>query len=85
MFKLYHIRRLTKISMLELTPGKGVQYVLSSGCSAKILRFNYKQHAALLLLPSGVKKIFSIHVIVLRRPIALKKKKRKTFNTKSGY
>lgn len=83
-FKLYHVRRLSKVSMLELAPGQGIQYAVSSGCFAKIIKFNYKQHTALLTLPSGVKKIFSIHSVVLNRAIVLKKK-RKTANTKSGY
>lgn len=83
-FKLYHIPRLSKVSMLEISPGKGIQYVLSSGCSAKIIKFNFKQHTALLTLPSGVKKIFSIHSTILPHPIALQKK-RQTANTKSGY
>jgi len=83
-FKLYSIPRLTKISMLEIFPGKGIQYAMSAGCSAKIIKFNYKQHVALLALPSGVKKIFSIHTNVFNRPTALKKKRRLA-NTKSGY
>ena len=83
-FRLYHIRRLAKVSMLELIPGKGIQYAVSSGCFAKIINFNYKQHVALLSLPSGVKKLFSVYSVVLNRPIALKRK-RKVANTKSGF
>lgn len=83
-FKLYSVKRLNKVSMLELFPGKGIQYARSAGCFAKIIKFNPKQHVALLTLPSGVKKIFSMHIIVFRRPTALKKKRRLS-NTKSGY
>lgn len=83
-FKLYQVRRLSKVSMLELFPGKGIQYAVSSGCFAKVIKFSYKQHTALLSLPSGVKKIFSIHCVVLNKAISLKKRN-KVRNTKSGY
>lgn len=83
-FKLYNVRRLTKISMLEIYPGKGIQYAVSAGCCAKILKFYGKQHVALLVLPSGVKKIFSTHINVFRKPTVLKKKRRLA-NNKSGY
>lgn len=83
-FKLYNVRRLTKISMLEIYPGKGIQYALSAGCCAKIIKFYAKQHIALLSLPSGVKKMFSVHINVFRKPTVLKEKKRLS-NTKSGY
>lgn len=83
-FKLYQVRRLTKISMLEIYPGKGIQYATSAGCFAKIIKFYAKQHIALLTLPSGVKKIFSLHINVFKRPTVLQEKRRLA-NTKSGY
>jgi len=83
-FKLYSTRRLRKVSMLEIYPNKGIQYATSAGCSALIVKFSMKQHLALLKLPSGVRKIFSVHINVYRRPTALKRKKRLA-NTKSGY
>jgi hypothetical protein len=83
-FKLYNAKRLSKVSMLEVFPGKGIQYARSAGCFAKIIKFNAKRHIALLALPSGVKKIFSLHITVFRQPTALKKKRRLA-NTKSGY
>ena len=73
-----------KVSNLEVKPGLGVQYVRSAGCSAKIIKFDYFHHAALVKLPSGVRKFFSFYSILLLNQSALKLK-RKTRCTKSGF
>ena len=73
-----------KISNLEVRPGQGVQYARSAGCSAKIIKFDYSQHAALVKLPSGVRKFFSFYSILVLGPCALKLK-RKMSCTKSGF
>lgn len=83
-FKMYMLYRLQKISMLEIFPGSGIQYAMSAGCFAKIIKFIPKRHLALLALPSRVKKVFSIHINVFRHQSALRRKKR-LVNTKSGY
>lgn len=83
-FKLFMVRRLRKISMLEIYPNKGIQYATSAGCCAKIIKFSMKHHIALLALPSGVKKIFSVYVSVYKKP-TIWKNKRRFANTKSGY
>lgn len=60
------IRRLPKnkfVSNLEIFPGKGVQYVQSSGSKAIILKMDTRTGAALVKLPSGVRKVFSIYSI----------------------
>jgi ribosomal protein L2 len=48
------------ISLLEIYPYKGIQYVRSSGTHTKIIKINSKFNTVLVVLPSGVKKIFSI-------------------------
>ena len=73
-----------KVSNLEVRPGQGVQYARSAGCSAKIIKFDYSQHAALVKLPSGVRKFFSFYSILVLGPCALKLK-RKMACTKSGF
>jgi ribosomal protein L2 len=73
-----------KISNLELKPGSGVQYVRSSGCAAKVIKFDKITHVALVRLPSGVRKFFSMHSLAIFGPCALKLK-RKLLNTKSGF
>ena len=81
---MYTAKAFTKVSNLELSPGKGVQYTRSAGCFSKITRFDYEQHTALVKLPSGVRKFFSLYSILLLGPSALKLK-RKLANTRSGY
>jgi large subunit ribosomal protein L2 len=73
-----------KISNLELKPGSGVQYVRSSGCSARVIKFDKAAHVALIKLPSGVRKFFSMHSLGILGSCALKLK-RKMMNTKSGF
>lgn len=83
-FLLCYIRKLIRVSLLEAFPGSGVKYVRSSGTSAKIIRFDNKSHNALLQLPSGVKKFFSLYSLVTVGAVSLKFKK-SVYNTKSGY
>jgi len=47
------------ISMLELKPGLGVQYVRSAGSSGKMTKLDSRKGIALIILPSGVRKLFS--------------------------
>jgi len=81
---LYEIKRLSSISLLELTPGLGIQYVRSSGSSAKLVHFDLNQHTALIKLPSGVRKLFSIYSLASLGAVSLSEKKYVT-NTKAGY
>jgi ribosomal protein L2 len=83
-FLLYDISRMLKISFLEIFPNKGHQYVRSSGCFARIISFNWKNQTALVRLPSGVRKMFSIHTTAIKERISWKWKKRLA-NTKSGF
>jgi len=73
-----------KISNLEVLPGKGVQYVRSAGSFAKITRLDTFNHTALIKLPSGVRKFFSLYSLMTeeRCPLKLKRKLR---NTRSGF
>lgn len=73
-----------KVSNLEVRPGAGIQYVRSAGSFAKIIKFDYSKHAALVRLPSGVRKFFSFYSTLLLGPCALKLK-RKQVCTKSGF
>lgn len=73
-----------KLSHVELWPGKGSQYARSSGTSAKVIKVDLSTHLALIKLPSGVRKFFSIYGTIMLGPAALKLK-RKSGNTKSGY
>ena len=58
---LYQLKGGGKLSSLELFPGKGIQYARSAGSCAKLLKLDWVTHTALLKLPSGVRKLFSIY------------------------
>ena len=73
-----------KVSNIALLPGRHSQYVRSSGCFAKIIKANSRNHTALVRLPSGVKKFFSLYAVLTIGAVALKLK-RKIRNTKSGF
>lgn len=80
---IYALKAFRKISNLEVSPGVGVQYARSAGCWAKITKFDYFHHTAMIKLPSGVRKFFSLYSIGAYGPSALKLK-RKLKCTKSG-
>lgn len=80
----YLTKAFTKVSNLELKPGYGIQYARSAGTFSKIIKFDTSNHVALVKLPSGVRKFFSIYSILALGPSALKIK-RKSSNTKSGF
>jgi len=80
----YYIRKLTLVSLLELTPGAGIKYARSAGVSAKVLKSDPTTHTALVQLPSKVRKLFSLYSLASVGSVALKEKKLLK-NTKSGY
>merc|ERR1712060_521443 len=65
-------------------PLKNIQYVRSSGSTAKLISKNKFTHTALVKLPSGVRKIFSIYTIAILGGSYFKQKKNLS-NTKSGF
>ena len=73
-----------KVSNLELIPGSGAQYVRSAGCSAKITKIDRWSHTAVVKLPSGVRKVFSVYSFLVLGGCALKRKKVMRI-TKSGF
>jgi hypothetical protein len=83
-FLIIYVQRLSKISLIELYPGSGIQYARSSGTFAKLIKTDINSHTALLQLPSGVKKTFSVYSLASLGPVSLKIKNQTT-NTKSGF
>lgn len=77
-------RPFRKISHIEVSPGSGVQYIRSAGCFGKVTKFDIANHAAVVKLPSGVRKFFSIYSLMTDGRCALKLK-RKLSNTRSGF
>lgn len=81
---LKQLPRNKPISLLELVPGKGIQYVRSPGTSAKMPKKDWKLNTGLLRLPSGVRKIFSTFSIASLGKVALPENKSYK-NNKAGY
>ncbi len=84
LFILSYVKRLSKISLIELYPGSGIQYVRSAGTFARLIKTDIQTHTAVLRLPSGVRKTFSLYSIASLGVVSLKDK-RLTSNTKSGF
>ena len=59
------------VSLMELLPYKGVQYIRSTGVFGVVLKMDLRVHTALIKLPSGVRKIFSTHSLGSIGSIAL--------------
>jgi ribosomal protein L2 len=59
-FLLKQLPRNQKISLLELLPGEGIKYIRSPGTSGHLIKVNQKLNSALVKMPSGVRKVFSI-------------------------
>ena len=78
------IRRLSKVALVELYPGIGIQYIRSSGCFGKLVKFDFEKHTALIQLPSGVSKQFSMYSLGSIGPVSLSEKKH-VRNTKAGF
>jgi large subunit ribosomal protein L2 len=81
---LFQIKKLSFVSCLELVPGKGSQYIRSSGTKGKIIKFDKETHSVLVQLPSKIKKIFSYYSFAFLNGIALPEKK-KFYNGKAGF
>lgn len=82
--RLCRIKKLTYISFVEITPGRGAQYMRSPGTEARLLRIDETTHSCVLELPSGIKKIFSYYSYAFLSNIANSCHK-KFHNGKAGY
>ena len=59
------------ISLLELLPYKGIQYIRSTGSFGILLKMDLRINTALVKLPSGVRKVFSTQALGSLGSIAL--------------
>jgi ribosomal protein L2 len=81
---LFQIKKLSFISYLELLPGRGAQYCLSSGTKSRVIKLDPVTHSVLIQLPSGVKKIFSYYSIAFLGRISIFENSR-CLNGKAGF
>ena len=72
------------ISLIELTPEKGIQYVRSTGCKGTIIKMDLRLQTSIIKLPSGVRKIFSTNSVGSDGCVALSFNK-SLKNTKAGF
>ena len=72
------------ISLLELFPYKGIQYIRSTGVSGFFIKIDLYTKVGLIKLPSGVRKIFSIYSISSLGSISLQSNKYK-INNRAGF
>ena len=83
----YIIAQLPKhqpISLLELWPIRGVQYIRSAGSAGVMIKKDWWTHRSLIKLPSGVRKVFSVYSLGSKGRVALPTKKRFR-NARAGY
>jgi len=73
---LYQVKKLSFVSVVELTPGRGSQYIRGSGTKGRIIKLDKTTYSAVLQLPSGVKKIFSYFSFLNLGAVTLPEKKR---------
>ncbi len=62
-FMIFQLPKNKFVTLLEIVPGKGTQYVKSSGSKATIKKIDLLMNLALIKLPSGVHKVFSIYAL----------------------
>jgi ribosomal protein L2 len=60
---VWQLPKFKLISFLEVFPGRGAQYVKSPGSKSYIIKTNTKTNLALIKLPSGVHKTFSVYSV----------------------
>lgn len=83
-FTLIQLPKNQPVSLIEIKPLKGIQYVRSTGVSATILKMDTRTGSGLIKLPSKVKKVFSIFSIASLGSVALPENK-KYKNNSAGY
>jgi ribosomal protein L2 len=81
---MFRIRKLSILSNLSITPFSKAQYVRSSGCRARLFKFDVEKHLVTMELPSKSKKLFSYFSSAFLSPIANFDHKNST-NGKAGY
>jgi len=83
-YLLYQLPKYKNISLLEISPSKGTQYVKSPGTKAFLSKKNPKLSYVLVKLPSGVHKTFSSYSTgsIGNVPLSLKNL---TFKSSAGY
>ena len=83
-FTISQLPKNKPISLIELFPNKGIQYIRSAGSYGKISKMDLRSQKSIIKLPSGVKKFFSTFSIGSLDSVALPQKK-SFINKKAGF
>lgn len=83
-FILMQLPKNQPISLLEIIPGKGIQYVRSSGTQASTIKIDTHLNTSLIKLPSGVRKVFSTFSLASLGQVSLNDNKL-ALNNKAGH
>lgn len=70
------IPKLSLISLVELLPKRGAQYIRGNGAKGRVFSFDYRRYTAVVQLPSKLKKVFSIYSMASMSPLMGDKKYR---------
>lgn len=70
-FSVVQLPKNIPVCLIELTPGRGLQYAKSVGVKSVILKMDSRVSTSLIRLPSGVKKTFSIFSSISLGTVAL--------------
>jgi ribosomal protein L2 len=82
--RIAYIKKLSLISLLELSPSKGAQYIRGVGAKGRLFAIDKIENTAIVELPSKLKKLFPLFsVCAIGRLMG--EENRFFANTKSGY
>lgn len=81
---LVQLKVTAKVSLIEISPGRGSQYCRSPGTYGKIIKFDLSNLSVLIKLPSGCRKLFSYYSFTAMGEVALSKHA-SFLNSKAGY
>lgn len=76
LFTLIQLKKNQPISLLEIVPGRGIQYARAVGTGAVAIKMDSRTGTGLVKLPSGVKKIFSVYSLASTGQVSLSFKKK---------
>jgi large subunit ribosomal protein L2 len=83
-FIILQLSKHKSVNSLEIYPKKGIQYSTSAGSKSYISKTNFQRNVALIKLPSGVHKVFSLYSVGSEGVVPFNVKNLKT-ESKAGF
>jgi len=82
--RIAFVKKLSSVSLLELSNDRGVQYCRGSGAKGRLFAFDKEENTAIIELPSKLKKIFPLFSVCAVGRL-MGEENKFFYNTKSGY